>query len=1001
MRSAPLDAALEDLATLDQAVEMQREALSEQLHAAISRVDDRTARGRLLQLRRTLYHGHAPDQQLVAACAPLVPPDVSSAIRVAADVLRARAAACERIGPLCEAAVSTARAALRVALGNPDFRKGLLLSSATLHRNVPRYQNLLDGRVTSRDEQIERGLLRYFSRAVMKATPFARFCAVGEGYFSSDSGPRGAGLEFDADPAHKQGHVRLNKGLYSALWERLKARPAIRRALIVELNPTLTIEGGRIRVLAAIGGHEMFQRFEAGPAIDAVIASVRRYDGVTLGSLAELLANDPRFDATLEEVRTYLDAFVGHGLLRLRGFVPEQAADWDQALGAALAAIDDPDAQRVASALAEVRVHADCYAAADLSLRVELNERVSAILRSVLTEIGASPWIPHDMPMFEDASTTARLQVPCGGALDEALARLTEWIDITRPLAHPRGEQATMRHYFDSRYGADAVVPLLQFYEDYYREHMKARIDRARRTEGAAADAHVQGDDPGNPFNLARVRHLREARRRLADLMRSRWAVTPHAESIDLEPAAVREAIGAVAAHGPRAECSSASVFCQIIPSAHGSRSGSLLVPSGQYLAGFGKYFSRFLYALPSALQSTVLANNAALAGADILAEIGGDAHFNANLHPPLAPYEIVYPTGDGPSTGAHVTCPGLDVVANPADPFALQIVERRTGRRVLPLDLGFLVAELRPPLYQLLSLFAPDGAFAAPIPDLPPAAVTAHHPGVTATVPDRAAGDASAGIPNDVPGQPVPQPADAGEAASVRRCVVYRPRFTFGGSVVLSRRRWTIPGRDMPQRGQDGDAQFMVRVDRWRRMHGMPREVYIRVIPEPRRREPDRHAGGGAITAADDRRTSVAQSDRRAPAASPGEGALSAPLGVPEPFSGERASPGDAPAAMIAAGALPPAPRVRLRDLGKPQYIDFTSPLLVFLFARLPGNVAEFHLSVEERYPDQGALPRYGDDAYVTELLLQVDLPAGVNHGTDGGVPCGEAVALSLGCYA
>jgi len=68
-------------------------------------------------------------------------------------------------------------------------------------------------------------------------------------------------------------------------------------------------------------------------------------------------------------------------------------------------------------------------------------------------------------------------------------------------------------------------------------------------------------------------------------------------------------------------------------------------------------------------------------------------------------------------------------------------------------------------------------------------------------------------------------------------------------------------------------------------------------------------------------------------------------------------------------------------RDLRKPQYIDFRSPLFVGLFGKMTLNLKRYAVLLEERYPAAAQLPRYEDRAYATELILQLNFPD--PHGT------------------
>ena len=61
----------------------------------------------------------------------------------------------------------------------------------------------------------------------------------------------------------------------------------------------------------------------------------------------------------------------------------------------------------------------------------------------------------------------------------------------------------------------------------------------------------------------------------------------------------------------------------------HGRR--AVLAQGAQYFAGYGKYFSRFLYLLPERWRTAVFEANTRLTS-DLLAEVCGDAAFNAGI---------------------------------------------------------------------------------------------------------------------------------------------------------------------------------------------------------------------------------------------------------------------------------------------------------------------------------------------------------------------------------
>jgi hypothetical protein len=468
--------------------------------------------------------------------------------------------------------------------------------------------------------------------------------------------------------------------------------------------------------------------------------------------------------------------------------------------------------------------------------------------------------------------------------------------------------------------------------------------------------------------------------------------------------------------------CRSMGAFACLAPDAGPGGDPLLILQGGSYTAGFGKYFSRFLYMLPDDVQEQVRRENAALTD-DLLAEICGDAQFNANLHPPLLKWEISYPTGESGAAEEQLRSSDIGVEPDPEDPDTLRLVHAPTGRRVVPVDLGFLNPRMRPPLYQLVSRFTPPAMFAPPVPESPeprrprpdpsePAAQSADadtavadtadaqevdadtavaEPAVDAdtAVADTAVADTAvvlaadaddgaakgdAGAPAEAaPAEPPPPPR-----------ILARPRVTFEGSLVLARRRWVVPGTLFPQREpHEAAADFFVRANRWRHEAGIPETAYIRInpLPDPSAARPGEPAGAQA--------EADAAAEAQAAAAAAGEvPGYEAP--VPEQAEEEHDEPAAAAegaageAAEGAEGAegaekTPPKPRTPgSRDLHKPQFIDFGNPLLVGLMGKMGANLKAWQAIVEERLPAREGLPRHQGEAYATELVVQLYFPAG-----------------------
>ncbi len=924
-------------ARLDEA----REPLTEALYQAIGGLDDKKMRRALLNIRRDVHNRRLPRASHLEAAADALSPELRDRLQHFRQLgLQQRQAEAELLAT-CEREVIEIRGRFQHAVEDEDFRRGLLLSSRTLAGELPRYIRAPAEKPGSKARQIERSLMRYFSRMVMKSTPFGTFCAIVPGRLSSsdpsveapDGGTPGAeAMIFDGDPRAKSSTLRLNKAIYAQLLGHLLSRPEIRHNLHVELNPTLQLEEGKWVFLAAVDNREVFQRLPPNPVLDLVRQLFDDRPHLPLAALIDELRTNPEVEASRDEAIAFLDRLLEIGFLRFRVGIREQEVNWDRPLRKILESVDDEHAALVCGFLEDLRTQIETYAAADLDRRRQilttLGERIVGLFDEL--EAKVKPW--SEMPPFyEDTGGAASLELS-DAQLDSRLAdELADYVRLTSRIAWPRTEQAAMRHFFDTFYGSDhGPVPLLRFYEDYYREHFKAHLERQQRGPGAQQPAEPkegevadeEGDespaesyDVSNPFQLELVEAIQEASKGLGGRLRELWRESPEATEITLERDDLEEVLAPVPEG--RTPCRSVSFFVQTLPGF--AADGETALVANGYLNGYGKYFSRFLYLLPPEIEADLVASNRELSTQQ-LAEICGDAGFNANLHPPLLPWEVSYPTGESGAAEEQIKTSDLTAEPDPEDPGRLRLRRGSTGHEVVPVDLGFLNPRMRPPLYQLLSRFTPSASFTMSVPE----------------------------SPEEMPDEPVR----------------YRPRITYRGRLVLARRQWRIYPDAFPKRRiKETEAEYFLRLQRWREELGLPEEVFMRVRVLPIRHQPQ-EAEADASPAED-------QAPEK-PAEAPAEPAVEAGQETGEETGEETA----------------PTPRHTVRrrvrqHLHKPQYVDFRNPLLVDLFCRVTENLENYVVTLEERLPAAEHLAHGGEDRYVTELVLQVDFPES-REGTD-----------------
>lgn len=746
--------------------------LSEALFEAVGGLEDSGLRGVLLRLKRDVHNLRPLDRSILEKVPRNLAADLERYDRLMGSLREAEA----RFEASFAAEIVRIRRRFQAAVMDEDFRNGVLFASLSLFDEIERYTGAEAEHPGAKARQVERSLLRYYTRATVKTTPFSTFCAVLPGRIS----PGGSGPGFLGDPRGKSSVLRLNKAMVPFLVQALTARPTVRRRLTVELNPTLRQVEGRWLFLAGAGRREVFQHLASNPVLGLLVDLVREEGPRPLAALAEVLLEE--VEASEEKIAAYLDRLLETGFLRFKLGLREQEVDWDRRLCRLLEGLEDDLARRTVRFLEEYRRLADACAEAPLAERRALLERVTALVDGYFAGVEETKgWEPGTETLFEDAGAA-------GGdtslVLDlEGLGDLVaEYVRLTRPFIWLLGEQANMRHFFTGHYGSKAV-PLLRFFEDYYREHLKDHLERQEQAGGqppGEADARLS-----NPFGLEVVEKLNAARHGLGQRIRELWRAAPSAEEIVLERRDLEElAVGLPDLEEP---FRSVSLFVQFVPS------GLVL---DEVLVGFGKYFSRFLYLLPEEVERDLVASNRRLTRSE-LAEICGDASFNADLHPPLLPEEIAYPTAEGGSAREQISISDLVVEPDPRRPFRVRLVNVTTGREVVPVDLGFRNPQMRPALFQMLSRMTPVSAFLLNPPARP---------------------DLSPEIPEHV---------------------VYRPRVTYRGRLVLARRRWTLPPALFPGRERrESEAGYFLRVQRWREDLGLPEEVFVRLTsPSPGKR--------------------------------------------------------------------------------------------------------------------------------------------------------------------
>jgi lantibiotic biosynthesis protein len=687
---------------------------SEELHRFIGTGTAAGLRNVLLEFRRDLFNGRSITEakwlRVIEAC----PAPLAESLLVMKGTREEIARRQAEFEASYDETLAATRAHLHAWADDKDFVAGLILSAPSLVDSLPRL--FAAKRTGSREAQIERGLLKYFTRACAKTTPFSRFCVILAGHLAEAKNGEGMtsfGVVGALRPMRSK--LRLNKGFFGALASHLRGHPEIRRHLALELNPTLERRDDQLCFLAAVRGREVFQQLELDDALLLVLDVIRTKRGASIADLAHALSVAVDLETDAAEAEEYLNGLIGIGLLRMSCGVPEQEPEWDLALRSTLSADDlaeIPHVQQVDGLLRELRDYLSAYEQAEPGQRRLILSRLRERIQEAQSTLAVRVHWRVDAPILEDATAFGSVVIQRSSGLRRATETIEEYVRLVSAIAWPRAEQRNMYHYYATAHqDRDGLqVPALRFFEQYYREHFREHLERQNRPRAEGEPRY----DAFNPFSLPEVEKIRATQNALSGFLIDRWRDAPDASEINVDLEALSDVLAP--AQDFQYPVGSVSLFGQYWREAESGREGFVL-PNGSLHTGYGKYFSRFLYLLDPQFTVAVQEENRRFADV-MLAEICGDADFNANLHPPLVPWELEYPTSDGGHAGHSLNISDLVVAPSTQYPGTLELRHRQSGVRVEPVDLGFLNPNMRPALFQFLSRFNGFLNFALPLPD-------------------------------------------------------------------------------------------------------------------------------------------------------------------------------------------------------------------------------------------------------------------------------------------
>ncbi|GAA0909413.1 lantibiotic dehydratase [Virgisporangium aurantiacum] len=631
-------------------------AIADELHMVIGRLPDDLLRPELVGLRRSVVNQRAPDgREWNSRTRSRLTTGLIERIEEFLAACSASAEARRSLADALERDIGTCATRLARTMSGSSFRRAVLHADPVLSGTLERW--LRDGR-PPRAGKLRR-LVRYFSRAATKTSPYSSFMLAG---FAADDQPRRTVVEVD-------------EGFFGAVVD------ALGSGRLVRINPSCVETDGVIEFLGRPPGEPIVQLRQT-PAVAGCLGVVRDGPQSPASLAAELV---PRLGVPPKQASRLVDRLLEIGLLQAYVPVPDLATDRWQAL---IRSLEPTDV--LTALLADLR--------AELRRRVPLSDiagerahqdRLRAVAGAVADKVGLDGG--HEKPFYE-TTVGGKRAAPSFDAVADDLGEALRWMvafDWKMPIRAAAGA------FFRECFGPGRSVSYLRF----HRAVQECLAAPAHVRVGPAARDMCALFGPGSLAGLFALERCANARlRELAS-----WRCDTRTRMLrDVSPDGVvrltRARIAESVARRPGWIADPLAVACyvQVV--------GPARVVLNAAHDGHGRNRTRLAHLFGEAGLRVPGGAIDAAAGADVvMAELAGTLGSTLNRREPAAPYEIDYPftVSDRPAD-RRLPLGELSVRHNPATDL-VELWSASVGRRVVPLHLGMRTDVALPPAARLL----------------------------------------------------------------------------------------------------------------------------------------------------------------------------------------------------------------------------------------------------------------------------------------------------------
>jgi hypothetical protein len=671
------------------------------------------------------------------------------------------------------------------------FLKGIALSSHILYRDIVKYQSKRIQAFKSDESHTEKTVLKYLSRIVTKTTPFSTFTNIGTASLKKMNGC----LYTFQQPGQAviQSFFTVSAILMARIKHKAFSTPQIAQHLPIRLNKTLQKRRGYWSfVTYSNNGNHDFKQLTGNEAVNTVIQILSSQPGLSMTMLSKQLIT--LFDEAEGSILSFLFNLLDIGIFELSLDINLSDPSWAETLEQELrrnmtdAAAEGAEIhfQGLLRVLSHIKQMVAAFPACNGSERItalrQLQHEADTFLSVELENKAEKGTSLTEKLIYEDTNIT------CGLALNSSYinsfaAKMSDLFQSLSVLEPKKFSARKAYNYFCSKYPKRGVVPFLDFYEQYFKEILQPE---------------VSGSEENKQEHFSSLPHIYEQLKEEGTLL-AEWKallikqlpVDIHADTIQINLPTIQD-INRQLKTTPQKNSGSLGVFIQpvFVPQV----AQPLTVVNAMY-GSYGKMFSRFLGILPKKITTDL--------GSEIYETLSSEGHaveindpslHNANIYPNILHEELKLPGGRfSHPEGQQIQLTELVIKRNTKEK-SLYIVDKRTQKRIFPIDFGFQALDYRIELFQFLNLFSPVSAVSHTLLlDI-----------INTYLKETAARE---NLPFQV-----------------------RPRIVYEHDIILQRKTWIIPPAYLPIREATMDNQtYFENIQLWKEQFHLPGQVFVK----------------------------------------------------------------------------------------------------------------------------------------------------------------------------